>query len=78
MAEKTKKNKAAIRKNVLYIAWVAALVAVMATAIIVVASVTNKEPDNLLDNSGTSSSPQQSDTGSENPTPDSGSNSGNQ
>ena len=68
MAEKTKRTKLANRKNLLYALWVIALVAVMATAIIVVASVTEKG-SNMIDNGGTSVS-QSEQNGSSNSQPE--------
>ena len=49
MAEKTKKNKAITKKNLLYALWVVALVAVMVTAIIVVTAVSSRKTGDLLD-----------------------------
>ena len=68
MAEKTKRTKLANRKNLLYALWVIALVAVMATAIIVVASVT-ENGSNMIDNGGTSVS-QSEQNGSSNSQPE--------
>lgn len=67
MAEKTKK-KAVNRKNLLYALWVVALVAVMATAIIVVASLTDK--GNHLIQGGTSVGQSDSQSPTENSSPE--------
>lgn len=73
MAEKTKKAKTTTKKNLLYILWILALVAVMVTAVIVVSNLTAS--NNLAGNGGeipdSSTVP---DTSS--PNPDSGDHSG--
>ena len=72
MAEKVKNNRIT-KRNILYAVWVIALVAVMATAIIVVASISDKN-SNILDNSGANTSDSTSDSNSDSQpeTPDDG------
>ncbi len=72
MAEKTKKNRIT-KRNILYAVWVVALIAVMATAIIVVASISDRN-SNILDNSGTNTSDSTSESNSDSQpnTPDDG------
>lgn len=53
MAEKAKKNNSLNKKNLFYILWLIALVAVMATAIVIVASVTDNKTNVLDKGSGT-------------------------
>lgn len=61
MAEKTKRDKAEGRKNLLYILWIIALVVIMATAIIVVTTLSSHR-ENVLENSGNSDSADTGDT----------------
>ncbi|MBQ7164499.1 MAG: M23 family metallopeptidase [Clostridia bacterium] len=56
MAEKTKKNKAFTKKNLLYALWVVALVAIMVTAIIIVTAVSSRKTGNMLENDDNSAS----------------------